>query len=240
MRAGLGRRDSDRSGKRRERKRDPIAEADAPRLDVRDSQPGVRVFIREEPELRNDRGPSPLRRLEFENLHGEHVAWLGSSYVHRAANRIHVLEVELRDVACVRVATDLLVGRVSDVKLDGLARSDLERRVDRVVPDVRIRVGPNAVNRVAASLHGEIEHYSVCQIHQPYASCELHEANNSSALTTTVFVPSSETLTGAVIELRKFAVVPAQALEKPELFHIERLRLRHRSDARMHGFTLRQ
>jgi hypothetical protein len=51
-----------------------------------------------------------------------------------------VREVELEDVVDARAARDLLVGGVADVQQDGLARLDLERGLDRVVPGVLVGV----------------------------------------------------------------------------------------------------
>jgi hypothetical protein len=51
-----------------------------------------------------------------------------------------VREVQLEDVVDPRTARDLLVGRVADVEQDGLARVDLDRGLDRVVPGVLVGV----------------------------------------------------------------------------------------------------
>ena len=74
-------------------------------------------------------------------------------------------EIELRNVGRVRVCIDLLVGGIANVELDVISGLDLERRLDRVVPHVVERVGPQVVQRAMRVLHGRFLHHqwTICQ-----------------------------------------------------------------------------
>jgi hypothetical protein len=99
---------------------------------------------------RLDRGPADLavalRRVRVaEREHGP-------------AHRVDVVEVEPGHVLRARVGTDLLVGGIAHVQLDDGAVVDLERRLDRVVPDVVESVLANAVERARRVRHVEVLH----------------------------------------------------------------------------------
>ncbi len=123
-------------------------------VDVRDPKPRLGVLVREQAEAGDDRRPPPRLRPELEQLDRERVTGLGALDENRPADRIDVREVELRDVVDTGCAGDLLVGGVADVQQNRLARLDLERRLDRVVPRVLVGVGTEVVERVG--LHLEV------------------------------------------------------------------------------------
>src|SRR5205823_14800522 len=83
----------------------------------------------------------------------EHVSRLCPLHEHGPAHRVDVVEVQPRDVLQARVRSDLLVGGIAHVQLDDRAGLDLERRVDRVVPDVVEGVLANAVERARRIVH---------------------------------------------------------------------------------------
>src|SRR5215218_172244 len=130
--------DADRPRERPVWQGDPVGKAHGGglRIDFRDTEPRVWIFVGEEPEIRNDRSPAPLRRPEFEQLHRKDVARPGTLDENRSADGVDVREVELRHILDTRVAVDLLVGGVADVELDRLPGLHLQRGHERVVPDV--------------------------------------------------------------------------------------------------------
>jgi hypothetical protein len=147
----LGQGDADRAGERLERQLDALGERDPAGvlLDLRDAKPRIGELVGEEAEAGDDRGPAPVARAQLQDLDGQRVAGLGALHEHRARDRVHVREVERRDRVGPRVGGDLLVGRVADVQLDVVAGVDLDRRGDRVVPDVVERVRAHVVKRLA-------------------------------------------------------------------------------------------
>ena len=66
---------------------------------------------------------------------GEHVAGARAADEDRARDRVDAPEVEGRNVAGRRVATELAAGRVAHLELDDGAVVDLLCGLDRVVPD---------------------------------------------------------------------------------------------------------
>jgi len=92
--------DADRPRERPVWQGDPVGKAHGggPRIDFRDTEPRVWIFVGEEPEIRNDRGPAPLRRPEFEQLHRKDVARPGTLDENRSADGVDVREVELRHI----------------------------------------------------------------------------------------------------------------------------------------------
>jgi hypothetical protein len=128
---------------------DLLAEAHVARgrVDLRDPKPRVRELVREEAEAGDDRRPPPVLRLERQELDLEHVARLRPLDVDRAADGVHVREVELRHVLDSGALVDLLVRGVANVQLHRFARLDLERGLDRVVPDIVERVRRYVVDR---------------------------------------------------------------------------------------------
>jgi hypothetical protein len=139
--------------------RDAVGEANTARrgVDLRDPQPRVRELVGEEAELRDDRRPPPVLRLELDQLDLEDVSRGGAFDKDWAADRVDAREVELRDVLHPRVPVDLVARGVTHVQLDGFARLDLERGLDRVVPHVAERVPAKIVDGAQRSPPGGME-----------------------------------------------------------------------------------
>src|SRR5262245_24015391 len=157
MLAGLGGCDADRAWERAIGEDDslPKPHETGSRIELRDAKPRVRVLVGEEPEFGNDRRPSPVARLELEKVDDEHVARPGALDEEGAADRIDVSEIELQDVFGARGGVNLLVRRVPEVELDDVARIQLERGLDRVVPDVVERVAAEIVDRSSVEIGHE-------------------------------------------------------------------------------------
>src|ERR1019366_2633042 len=105
-------------------------------------------LVGEQPQAGNYRRPAPQRRPELEQFDRQRVARTRALDEHRPADRVHAREIDLGDVVRAGALAELFVGRVAGVQFDDVARIDLERRLDRVVPDCVVGVVAELVNRV--------------------------------------------------------------------------------------------
>src|SRR2546421_5908492 len=154
----FGRRDANGAGKRPVPELDRVAPDYARPLsvDLRDPEPRLRELVREQAEARNQRRPAPILRSELDDLDLEYVARRGTLDEHGTADRVDVGEVELLHVCGARGRGDLLVRGVAHMEFDKVARVDLERTLERVVPGVVEGVAAKVMERSRAA--GRVVH----------------------------------------------------------------------------------
>src|SRR5207249_4509077 len=105
----------------------PIAEVEV--ADV-----GVRKVRGQQAQARQQRRPAPSTRLQLEDLDLECVPRFGAVNVDRPAQRIQPVEVELAQLGGRVALLDLARRHLLGVEVDDVARRDLHRRFQRVVP----------------------------------------------------------------------------------------------------------
>jgi hypothetical protein len=99
-----------------------------------DPQGRIGELVRQQSEVREDPGPSPLGGLEIEELDLERVARLGALDEDRPADLVNAREVDEGHVLDGRILADLAVRRLEGVELDDGSARDRCERWDRAVP----------------------------------------------------------------------------------------------------------
>src|SRR6266852_5968482 len=95
---------------------------------------GVGKVRGQQSQARKQGGPPPRTRLEAQDLHLEDVAGLGTLDEDRTAKRVELVEVECSEPGGVVAFLQLTGGHLLGVEVDDVARLDLDRRRQRVVP----------------------------------------------------------------------------------------------------------
>ena len=134
MRLVVGRSHAEHAAERRERDADAGKQLAMLAVQAGDPQRRIGELFRQQPEVREDPGPSPLGGLEFEELDLERVARLGALDEDRPADLVDTREVDLGHVLDRRVLANLAVRGLEGVELDDGSARDRCERWDRAVP----------------------------------------------------------------------------------------------------------
>ena len=150
VRPGLSGRHPDRAAERLERhpRSGTVGgRREAPSVVAPDMERRVGELVGQEPESRDEGGPSPAHRRERFDRNLEGVARLGPVDIDRAGDRVDLGEIERADVGDGRVLAQLTAGCLDHLELDRVAGRHRQHRLVGVVPAEVVARGVDGVTR---------------------------------------------------------------------------------------------
>src|SRR5262249_34779494 len=94
----------------------------------------LREILRQQPQPRDDPGPTPVERLQAQNLDLQDITRLGALDVDRPGQRVEPVEIQAAQRRRRHARLDLPIGHFLGLAVDHIARLDLDRWRQAVVP----------------------------------------------------------------------------------------------------------